>query len=1007
MRLEVSFHLATHDARRTRILKKLEALGLKGEVVLADVFLLPDDFPVEARVLESILGDPVLQSLGVGPSSDVLLPGWHHALEIGYRPGVTDPLAATVRRSLITAVGRDPGPHLQTAVLHLFRWDDTPSEELLDALAKRLHNPLVQECRILSSAQPHSWRLVPVRPREVPTPPVETIPLLGLDEEGLLELSRQRLLALDLAEMRAIQAHYLNPLVQAERRSRGLPLDPTDVELEMLAQSWSEHCKHKIFNALIEYREGDRVLEIDSLFKTFIVSTTQRLKPRRPFLRSVFEDNSGVIAVDDKTLVCFKVETHNSPSALDPFGGAITGILGVNRDILGTGLGAKPIFNTDVLCFAPPDTDPSHVPPGLIHPAQVLEGVHRGIVEGGNHSGIPTVAGAFVFDESYLGKPLVYCGTGGILPPRIRGKPSWVKSVKPGHYAVMVGGRVGKDGIHGATFSSLALDESSPVSAVQIGDPFLQKIVADFLLEARDRGLFEAITDNGAGGLSSSLGEMARECGGIRVDLDACPLKYPGLAPWEIWVSESQERMSLAVPPRRWPELLELARRRGVEVSKVGEFTDTGWIELYHAGTLVGLLRTDFVHHGLPKPRLKATWAPPAVTRSGLGEIDLVEVWKGLLADPNLASREGLIRQYDHEVQGRTLVRPFCGQTQAAPSDGAVLLLESGSALSVTHGLCPRVGDADTYAMAACAVDEAYRAHIALGGEPDFAAVLDNFCWPDPVSSTTNPDGEYKLAQLVRACQGLRDACLAYGLPLISGKDSMKNDALIGGRKISVRPTLLISLVGRVSLQGQSLRHRLRGRILGTDAEELFHEESFVGSRRYQWGDLLALIGPTGRDFAGSALERLLGRPLEGVPLPDFAAARRRYRRVHRALLRGLLQSIHDLAEGGLAVALFETLLGNRLGARLDLAEACAQGGLTPQELLFSETPSRFLVTVDPLDWTALQGLFPAGELTLLGRVCRVDDSCPIEVFLGERQLLALDLAELLEPWRRWEERWP
>ena len=614
-----------------------------------------------------------------------------------------------------------------------------------------------------------------------------------MSDDDLLALSRSRLLALSLEEMRAVRDHFAGP--PRPRR----PREATDVELEMIAQTWSEHCKHKIFAASITYREGGREEIIDSLFRTYIRSTTERIAGDRPFLRSVFHDNSGVIQVDEETLLAFKVETHNSPSALDPYGGAITGIVGVNRDILGTGQAARPIFNTNVLCFADPSTPPADVPAGLLPPARVMEGVHHGIVDGGNQSGIPVVAGAFLFDDSYIGKPLVFCGTGGLLPAELNGRPGWVKSVSPGDLAVMVGGRIGKDGIHGATFSSLALDEASPTSAVQIGDPIIQKRMTDLLMEARDLGLFAGLTDNGAGGLSSSLGEMALEPGGVRIHLDKCPLKYTGLAPWEILLSESQERMSLAVRPAKIGELLSLAKRRGVEATVIGEFTDSGFVEVFHEGRQVARVACAFLADGVPRMHLEAAWDPaprPTAPRQGRGlAADLL----ALLADPNIASKEELVRQYDHEVQGRSVIKPFCGAREDAPTDGAVLRLRPGSfrGITVTHGICPRYGDHDAWRMAMCAVDEALRAHVALRRRPrpgrgarQLLLARPRRCRP------SNPDGPRKLAQLVRACRGLAEACLAYSLPLISGKDSMKNDAFAGGRKISIRPTLLISLAG-------------------------------------------------------------------------------------------------------------------------------------------------------------------------------------------------------------------
>ncbi|MGO9307595.1 MAG: AIR synthase-related protein, partial [Spirochaetia bacterium] len=574
-------------------------------------------------------------------------------------------------------------------------------------------------------------------PHAVP-PSAETVAVVdisALSDPEMIRLSRERLLALSLDEMKAVQGYFGDTGTRRAREERGLPPGATDVELEMIAQTWSEHCKHKIFNAAIAYTEAGREERIDSLFRTYIRATTEAMAKKRGFLRSVFHDNSGVIAFDRRTLVCFKVETHNSPSALDPYGGAITGIVGVNRDIMGTGLGARPIFNTNFLCFAPLDTPGSDVPPGLLHPRRVLEGVHRGIVDGGNQSGIPVVAGGFLFDESYLGKPLVFCGTGGVLPAKIRGRDACRKEVRPGDLAVMAGGRIGKDGIHGATFSSEALSESSPTSAVQIGDPITQKKMLDMLMEARDQGLYRGITDNGAGGLSSSLGEMADLSGGVSIDLDKCPLKYPGLAAWEILVSESQERMSLAVPPENIGAFLRLARRRDVEAAVVGEFTGTGRVEVFAHGRLVGMLGLDFLHGGLPVMELRAEWSPRPAPADGLPVGDLRRMMLALIADSNVRSREGWVRCYDHEVQGRSVVKPFVGRRRDGPSDGAVLLVrhDSSRAVTVTHGICPRYGDHDTYDMAQCAVDEAVRAHVSLGGDPDQMAALDNFCWPDPV----------------------------------------------------------------------------------------------------------------------------------------------------------------------------------------------------------------------------------------------------------------------------------
>ena len=806
-----------------------------------------------------------------------------------------------------------------------------------------------------------------------------------MDDERLVELSRERLLALSIAEMKAVQAW-------AERR--GGPV--TDVELEMIAQTWSEHCKHKIFNATIRYRESGRQEEIRSLFKTYIRATTERLRTRRRFLRSVFHDNSGVVAFDRRTLLCFKVETHNSPSALDPYGGAITGIVGVNRDIMGTGTGARPIFNTNVLCFGWPDTPEAEVPAGLLHPRRVMEGVHRGIVDGGNQSGIPVVAGGFVFDESYLGKPLVFCGTGGILPARVRGRPSWERAVRPGDLAVMVGGRIGKDGIHGATFSSEALSSSSPTSAVQIGDPITQKKACDLLLEARDLGLYRGLTDNGAGGLSSSLGEMATLSGGVRIELDRCPLKYAGLAPWEILLSESQERMSLAVPPERLAGFLDLAVRRDVEATVVGEFTADGFVEVLSGGRCVGRVELAFLHDGLPTMELRAEWIEPGRRAGGAAagsaqpaapayasrgdappaRPDLATVLRTLLADPNVRSREEWVRQYDHEVQARSVVKPFVGARREAPSDGAVLRLRPDARLgvTVTHGIAPRYGDWDAYEMARCAVDEAVRAHVALGGDPDRMAGLDNFCWPDPVEGPDNPDGAHKLAQLVRCCRGLADACLAYGMPLISGKDSMKNDARVGGRRISVRPTLLVSLLGVVPDVRRSLT---------TDFKRPLDE--------------IWLLGPSRGELGGTVYERIAGASLGACPAAAPAESMRLYRRLHRAARWGLVSSCHDLSDGGLWVALAESALGGELGAEVSVETVPAGRPLSLEQALFGETPGRLLVSVGPRARNRFRRLMrglPAARIGIVTAEGRV------RVRRGGSEAVSMTIEDIRAAWR-------
>jgi len=981
MRIETCYLRPGLDGRGSAPADRLSSsLSRSVSAIVADVVIV--DFPLPRRIAEELFSDSIVQFVAEGPLPSLPSLGpWDWLVELAYRPGVTDTLALTAREAILIAGAAPKGkPSLvQTARLYVVRAMGAALDDVKAAFAP-LWNPLVQSAVFLSRADWEGGSRLPD-----PYPAVslsdgiepELFDLSALGDTDLQDLSTKRLLALSLPEMRSVREYFSSPETLRARAERGLPGEATDVELEMIAQTWSEHCKHKIFNADIEYSApGSPSRSIRSLFKTYIRSTTEELAPLRPDLLSVFTDNAGVFKFDEDFAVCVKAETHNSPSALDPYGGAITGIVGVNRDILGTGMGAAPLFNTDVLCFAPPGIPDEEVPEGLIVPRELLAGVHRGIVDGGNQSGIPVAAGAFIFDESYMGKPLVFCGTGGIMPLQVRGKSSWEKSVEAGMLAVMVGGRIGKDGIHGATFSSLALDETSPSSAVQIGDPIIQKRMGDFLLEARDQGLYSGITDNGAGGLSSSLCEMAEGSGGVRIDLDECPLKYDGLSPWEILVSESQERMSLAVLPESLGELLALAARRGVEATVVGEFTASGNVEATYGGKTVCLVGMEFLHRGLPTMRLSARWSPPQVSAAELEDrADWNNALFAALADPDVASKEALVRQYDHEVKGMSIEKPFTGIRRDAPSDGAVLKprYDSWRGLTVAHGACPRLSSRDARAMALAAVDEAYRAHIALGGDPARAVALDNFCWPDPVESASNPDGAYKLAQLVRACEALREACLAYGLPLVSGKDSMKNDAFAGGRRISVEPTLLVTLVGVI------------------DDVRKAPSTDFLAP-----GDLLYLVGGTGRDLGASILERALcaspgapgrapaaDRRLGPCPVADPALHLPIYKALAKMVSGRALRSIHDLSDGGLAVAAAESCLGGRLGAELRLdALPRRESGISrslgapstskyPEAacLLFAEDTGRFLVSLRPEDRERFERGMAGLPVALVGKV--------------------------------------
>ena len=946
----------------------------------------PLSAPERERVMRE-LTDPVTErsSLSRLPGS-----GADWVLRIGFLPGVTDNLGRSAQVAIEDLIDRplgdDGGVYTETEI-HL-GGDGLDRGAAERAGGELLANLLIESLGVLSGAEWEAADLDLSLPRFLAAgdPRVRTVDLSG-DDPDLERISREGTLSLSLNEMRTIRDHHAAPERAAARATLGLPAWPTDVELECLAQTWSEHCKHKIFNATIRYREGERTETVRSLFDTYIRGTTEQVAERVDWLVSVFHDNAGVIRLDDERNLVFKVETHNSPSALDPYGGAMTGIVGVNRDPFGTGIGAELLFNVWGYCLASPFFG-GEIPAGLLHPRRIRDGVHKGVIDGGNQSGIPYGRGWEFFDERYLGKPLVYCGTVGWMPSEVNGEPSENKDVRPGHRVVMVGGRIGKDGIHGATFSSEELHADSPVQAVQIGDPITQKKMTDFLLEARDAGLYSAITDNGAGGLSSSVGEMATLCGGARIDLAEAPLKYAGLDPWEVLLSEAQERMTLAVPAEQFEDFLALARRREVEATDLGEFTAEPVFHVQQAGKTIAHLDMAFLHDGCPTLQLEARWQPPAAAE--LADVepgDHAEALRALLGRLNLCSNETKARQYDHEVKGLSVVKPFVGVGADVPGDAAVFLAgHTGRAgVVLSEGILPRYSDLDTYWMAAAAVDLAVRRAVAVGGSVGRIAALDNFCWPDPVQSERTPDGHHKLAQLVRACRGLQDACLVFDLPLISGKDSMKNDSTRGGVKISIPPTLLVSVIGTM--------------------DDVSRAQTLDAKRP---GDLLYVLGETRAELGAGEYLQYLGEQREGVgwlgngvPTVDLGLSRACCEAVDGLLDRGLVRTAHAPGPGGLALALVRTALGGRLGVDVDLARLPAAHPLSPAEALYSESGGRFLLSAAADDAAEVERGLEGLPWARIGEVTAATPAARVHLRDGERTLVD-EALELLE--RAWKE---
>jgi phosphoribosylformylglycinamidine synthase len=763
---------------------------------------------------------------------------------------------------------------------------------------------------------------------------VDVIPLRSLDEAGLLALSHDRRAALDLAEMQAIQAYF-----------RGEGRDPTDVEFEMIAQTWSEHCVHKTFKARIQVAGQP---DVNGILKTYLRAATDAIAA--PWVRSAFVDNAGIIDFDDDYEISFKVETHNHPSAIEPFGGANTGVGGVIRDVLG--VSAKPIAATDVLCFGPQDTPPGSLPEGVLHPRRIQSGVVAGVQDYGNKIGIPTVNGAILYDPGYTANPLVFCGCVGLAP-----KNRHVRQPEPGDRVIVLGGRTGRDGLRGATFSSMTMDAQTGEVAgasVQIGDPITEKGLIEVIVRARDAGLYTAITDCGAGGLSSAVGEMSSSCGGV-VELKDVRLKYPGLAPWETWLSEAQERMVLAVPGARLSALEKLCAIYEVEWTDIGVFNDSGRLVVQYGGRTVLDLDNHFLHEGIPQRQLQAILlpvvsapVPPAgfVSPALAGSALLTR-----LADPNVASKETVIRLYDHEVQGGTAVRPLTGAAEDGPSDACVIK-PAGTAgrrgFVLSAGINPFYGKLDAYGMALSVVDEAVRNAVAVGADPERLALLDNFCWGDPKRPET-------LGSLLEAARGCHDAALLFKSPFISGKDSLNNEYLgTDGQRHAIPPTLLISAIALIEDVGEAVTMDLK-----------------------QPGNVLFLVG------------RLPTLPRHVPELPAHAPAL--YRALHAAMRQGLVRACHDLSEGGLGVAAAEMCIGGRCGLAIEV----------PPIDLFVEANACLLAEIRPADAAAFTAMLEAHAPGCCRPIGQVSAEPVLKVTHNGQPVLSEKTETLVRAWKR------
>lgn len=1026
-----------------------DSLGLEVEVEYRKVFT--EDLGIsdeEAEKFGKALCHPVTHTAEINAVHEN---DFDHIIEVGYKPGVMDPEGRSAKDLAQTVLGKEFPFERKIAVQHQRRIKGSLTDIQLKKIAGLFSNDTVQNFRVwkkeelaegiapyvptvkvpppepvrhydmnqnfdaekyvneaVARAKPEDKEKAAAEARKKAESWVNTVKQYykrELSEEELLtaaewlHVSEDRTLALDVAEMEAIWKHHSRPDIIEARKKVGLSEKPTDVELEHKAQAWSEHCGHKMFNAAVTYREGDNVMLIEEgIFKHHIRSATLAIQRQRPdFIKSVLWDNSGVIDLDPNSrfYFCFKCETHNSPSFMEPYGGAITGIVGVYRDPMGTGRGSQLTFGVWGYCTGSPFYDGDLLPP--LHPDMLITGIHRGVRDGGNKHGVPTAIGGTFFDDGYLGKCLVYVGAAGRMPKTVDGIPGYDKWIDVGDRVIVVGGRVGKDGIHGATASSKEYsEEGTPAGHVQIGDPYTQKNVQEFMLEALEAGCINFAQDSGAGGIGSAAGEMAgmvkskeeiaemrraaletlvkegkasqsqlqdyakaaaknsepAKCkGGAVVNLDKDLFKYEGMAPWEILESESQERMFLAVNPDKVEKLSEIAKKWNVEWRDIGEFTDTGYFHVQHKGETVAYEEMEFHEHGLPQKRLDAVWKTPE--ERGLAEPapekvyheDQTEVLHNILKRENVASKEFLQREYDTRVQGRTVIPAFIGKSSDVPSDAFVqkmdFELESGVACGI--GLNPSYSDIDTYHMTMMAANEGLMRVVAVGADPDRAANNGNYCWPGvlPEEAASTEDAEYKMAQLVRASTAQHDFMLATGVATISGKDSMKIQGKIrkkDGTKETVygKPTIQFATVANVPDVGKCVTADFK-----------------------KSGDLIYVVGSRTKDeLGGSEFYAMHGETGRNVPEVDPYESMEACRRLHEAVGDEKAESIKVCSKGGFAVALTQAAFAGGYGARVDLGAVPVESEGARKidyreknadaKVLYSESASRFIVTVAP-----------------------------------------------------------
>ena len=887
------------------------------------------------------LFEPIDQTYTIGKP---IFKNANHVVEISYKPGVMNPESASIMKA-----SSDLNINLKAADSStLYAFFGKISKNQLQNITKRLLvNDTIEYVITKSPKTLLIWGK---------SGKVKLIPIRRLSDEQLLDLSKNRLF-LNLDEMKVIQNYF-----------KIIGRDPTDCEIEVLAQTWSEHCVHKTFNAK---------LIIDGKKKNPLIARIKSTaKNNKKIIVSAFEDNSGVIDFYDGWAMSGKVETHNSPSAIEPYGGAMTGSGGVFRDILGTGQGAKPIASTDIFCFAPVHLSKEDLPPGCLPPDYLLRRVVSGVRDYGNRVGIPTNNGSIHFHKDFRAKPTVAVGSFGILPKKYAHKCK----PKTGDLILTIGGATGRDGIHGATFSSGEMtDRTIEVSgsAVQIGNAIEEKRIIDAVLALRDQNLINAITDCGAGGYSSAIGEMGENIG-AHVHLEKVPLKYSGLAPWEIFLSESQERMVLAINPRNRSKVLKVCKLYNVSAHIIGKFEASKRLKVTHLNLKVCDLPMKFLHEGLPQ-RTMVGKSNKTKVKVKLPQVpqNLDGLWQKIMAHPNVASKEPIIRMYDHNVQGSTALHPLGGKNLDAPNDAVILrpILNKKYGFITAHGLNPVLNKIDPYWGSIWAITEAVSNYVAVGGDIKNAALVDNFIWPFP--------DEESLGDLDKSTDACVDMSNLLGMPFVSGKDSLSSTYRYpNGKILKIPPVLLISVFGRIPDVKKTA---------SADFKRI--------------GSTIVLVGRLDTQNLGGSAYFDVMRSFGDVPKIDLKNLNKVLSSISAGIKSGQILASHDISEGGLATTLAEMCFGADFGAEIDLNvinhehsshPERSEGSHRPDFILFNETAGTFLMEVE--NEKVAKKLFASVPYAIIGKT--VSDKS-IRIFSGRKNLCNSSLAKLKESWQR------